>query len=62
MKADILVGDTRTRRWTKETKPSLYLSENLEKLGFKILRLKTGTPPRIKRDTIDFQKQNRTWR
>ena len=56
MKADILVGDTRTRSGPTNTRPSLFLSENLEKLGFKILRLKTGTPPRIQRDTIDFSK------
>ena len=56
MKADILVGSTRTRSGPTNTRPSLYLSENLEKLGFKILRLKTGTPPRIQRDTIDFTK------
>ena len=56
MKADILVGDTRKRSGPSNTRPSLFLSENLEKLGFKLLRLKTGTPPRIQRDTIDFSK------
>ena len=56
MKADILVGSKRERKGPSNTKPSLFLSENLEKLGFKILRLKTGTPPRIKKDTIDFSK------
>ena len=56
MKSDILVGETRERKGPSNTRPSLYLSETLEKLGFKILRLKTGTPPRIKRDTIDFSK------
>ena len=56
MKADILVGSKRERKGPSNTRPSLFLSENLEKLGFKILRLKTGTPPRIKRDTIDFSK------
>ena len=56
MKADILVGSTRTRKGPSNTRPSLFLSENLENLGFKILRLKTGTPPRIQRDTIDFSK------
>ena len=30
------------------------LSESLEKLGLKLLRLKTGTPPRIKPSSIDF--------
>ncbi len=56
MKADILVGDTRTRQGPSKTRPSLFLSENLEKLGFKILRLKTGTPPRVERSSIDFSK------
>ena len=56
MKADILVGDTRTRKGPSNTRPSLYLSENLEKLGFKLLRLKTGTPPRVERSSIDFSK------
>ncbi|MBR2603932.1 MAG: tRNA uridine-5-carboxymethylaminomethyl(34) synthesis enzyme MnmG [Bacilli bacterium] len=56
MKANILVGDTRTVSGPAGTRPSLFLSDNLEKLGFKILRLKTGTPPRIQRDTIDFSK------
>ncbi len=59
MKANILVGDKRTVSGPKGTRPSLYLSENLEKLGFKILRLKTGTPPRIDRSTIDFSKIKR---
>jgi len=56
MKSDILVGSSRERKGPSNTRPSLFLSDNLEKLGFKIIRLKTGTPPRIKRDTIDFSK------
>lgn len=59
MKANILVGDQRTVSGPRGTRPSLYLSENLEKLGFKLLRLKTGTPPRIERSTIDFSKTKR---
>ena len=26
----------------------------MKSLGFKLIRLKTGTPPRIKKDSIDF--------
>ena len=32
------------------------LSECLAELGLRVLRLKTGTPPRIHRDTIDFSR------
>ena len=56
MNADILVGDTRRREGPHGEKPSNYLSDNLTKKGFKLKRLKTGTPPRIKRDSIDFSK------
>lgn len=34
--------------------PSLNLSKSLSEKGFRIGRLKTGTPPRIARDSIDF--------
>ena len=33
---------------------SYGLPENLKKLGFTLGRMKTGTPPRLKRSTIDF--------
>lgn len=56
MKADILVGSKRTSSGPHGEKPSLHLSDNLAKLGFKIIRLKTGTPPRIARESIDFSK------
>ena len=32
------------------------LSESLRKLGIKLFRLKTGTPPRVKTSSIDFSK------
>lgn len=32
------------------------LTENLKNLGFRTGRLKTGTPPRVHRDSIDFSK------
>ena len=35
---------------------SIGLSDNLRKLGFSVGRLKTGTCPRLDRDTIDFSR------
>lgn len=37
-------------------KSSILLSEYLKSLSFKIKRLKTGTPPRIKKESINFNK------
>ena len=56
LKSDILIGDTRTRQGPHGEKPSNFLSDNLKKYGFKIIRLKTGTPQRIAKDSIDFSK------
>jgi tRNA uridine 5-carboxymethylaminomethyl modification enzyme len=39
--------------------PAAYsLSDNLRKLGFELGRLKTGTPPRLNRRSIDFSKMD----
>ena len=56
LKADILIGSERKREGPHGEKPSNHLSDNLKKYGFDILRLKTGTPPRIDKNSIDFSK------
>ena len=56
LKADILVGNTRTRQGPHGERPSNFLSDKLREYGFQIIRLKTGTPQRIDRKTIDFSK------
>lgn len=35
---------------------SNFLSSSLKELGFQLIRLKTGTPPRILKDSIDYSK------
>lgn len=54
LKSDILVGDKRERSGPHGEKPSMHLSDKLRDYGFKIIRLKTGTPQRIDKNTIDF--------
>ena len=54
LKADVLVGSERTSSGPHGEKPAKNLSDNLRKLGLTIQRLKTGTPPRIEKKSIDF--------
>ena len=56
LKADIMVGDTRRREGPHGERPSNHLSDNLKKYGFRIIRLKTGTPQRVDKNSIDFSK------
>ncbi len=56
LKADILIGSTRERKGPHGEKPSNHLSDKLKEYGFTIKRLKTGTPQRIDKNSIDFSK------
>lgn len=56
LKSRVIIGD-----FTKNLGPNGFASANeltssLEKLGFKVLRFKTGTPSRLNGKTIDFSK------
>lgn len=56
MESQILVGHHAFSAGPDGEKPSLGLSPKLQEMGIKVIRLKTGTPPRIKKDSIDFSK------
>lgn len=53
-KGNILIGSENTPGGPHGEARSNFLSDNLKKLGLTIQRLKTGTPPRIKKESIDF--------
>jgi len=50
----IHIGETQIPAGRFDEKPSTGLSEQLEKYNMKIGRLKTGTPPRLDGDTINY--------
>lgn len=56
MEAKILVGHTSKKEGPDGQNGAYGLSPHLKELGLDIIRLKTGTPPRIYRDSIDFSK------
>ena len=51
----IHIGEDKTPAGRFNEKPSTGLSEQLKKYNFKIGRLKTGTPPRLDANTINFE-------
>ncbi len=56
LRSAILVGDNKTPGGPHGEKESKHLSTHLKELGFTILRLKTGTPQRIDKNSIDYSK------
>lgn len=59
MESSIISGNNTYLGGPDGQKASIGLSASLEKMGIKIRRLKTGTPPRIAKETIDFSKAKR---
>lgn len=52
----VLMGHDFWQSGPDNEKTTSELSKNLKNLGLNLIRLKTGTPPRIKKDTIDYTK------
>ena len=55
LNADILIGHNKEKGGPHGEKPSLYLSKSLEKNGIKLIRLKTGTPPRVLKTSVNYK-------
>lgn len=56
LRGKIIMGELIYESGPNNQQPSVALSANLKELGLKLLRFKTGTPPRVHRDSIDFDK------
>ncbi|WP_342420492.1 tRNA uridine-5-carboxymethylaminomethyl(34) synthesis enzyme MnmG [Paenibacillus sp. FSL E2-0178] len=56
LRGKVIMGELTYESGPNNQQPSVRLSENLRELGFDLVRFKTGTPPRVHRDTIDFSK------
>jgi tRNA uridine 5-carboxymethylaminomethyl modification enzyme len=56
MRGKVLIGDVEYESGPNNQRPTLKLSDNLEELGFKLTRFKTGTPPRVISHSIDYSK------
>ncbi len=56
MTSSVLRGHTATKSGPEEQPTIDSLSESLREAGIRTFRLKTGTPCRVKKETIDFSK------
>ncbi|WML41833.1 tRNA uridine-5-carboxymethylaminomethyl(34) synthesis enzyme MnmG [Neobacillus sp. OS1-2] len=56
LRGEIILGELKYSSGPNNQQPSIRLSEHLEELGFELVRFKTGTPPRVNGNTIDYSK------
>lgn len=56
LRGKIIMGELMYSSGPNNQQPSLKLSDSMKSLGLEMVRFKTGTPPRVHGDTIDFSK------
>lgn len=56
LRGKVIMGELMYESGPNNQQPSVKLSESLRNLGLQLARFKTGTPPRVHQDTIDFDK------
>lgn len=55
LRGEIIIGDLKYSSGPNHSLASINLAENLKKLGLEIGRFKTGTPPRVKASSINYE-------
>ncbi|MCU9533830.1 tRNA uridine-5-carboxymethylaminomethyl(34) synthesis enzyme MnmG [Streptococcus sp. CSL10205-OR2] len=56
LRGEIIIGDLKYSSGPNNSLASVKLADNLRELGLEIDRFKTGTPPRVKADSINYDK------
>jgi tRNA uridine 5-carboxymethylaminomethyl modification enzyme len=56
LRGKIILGELAYEGGPNNQQPSVNLALHLQELGFDMVRFKTGTPPRVNKNTIDFSK------
>ncbi len=56
MRGRVIIGDISYESGPNNQRASVKLAEHLEELGFDLVRFKTGTPPRVHNQSIDYGK------
>ena len=56
LRGEVIIGDLKYSSGPNNQMPSIGLADSLRKLGFDTVRFKTGTPPRVNSNTVDYSK------
>ncbi|WP_048744308.1 tRNA uridine-5-carboxymethylaminomethyl(34) synthesis enzyme MnmG [Paenibacillus sp. P22] len=56
LRGKVIMGELIYESGPNNQQPSIKLSQSLKENGFELVRFKTGTPPRVHKDSIDFSK------
>ncbi len=56
LRGRVIIGDVSYQSGPNGQMPAMKLTDSLLDLGFQLTRFKTGTPPRVNRHTINFDK------
>lgn len=56
LRGKIIMGELMYESGPNNQQPSVRLAQSLKENGLELVRFKTGTPPRVHKDTIDFSK------